>query len=298
MSLFDRIFRKNLTPSWQLTAGGPIWKLLVTDGGLIVGEVRNSERKQVSYFSILPTGGTIVFRDRKVGDDWWLSMEMTIGEIAVLHRYPTPDLPAARGVVMLDCETGEVRWSDDGVRVLCGTSDHVLVERGTSLENRTFQLRDLMTGEVREELGSDTERAEVIMAATHDPDRWVGWINAELLSDVHPEFARIDLALAKNYRQRIGPVEFASFAPYAVATLHVPSDGRAAASDASSDFNDRAVAAHLIVIDGDTVVYDERIADDLPGPGTDHFFILHGTLLFIRDATTLVGIDLMPDDKE
>ena len=105
MKLLQRIFGRGLPPGWEITPGGIVWKLQPTPGGILIGEARDVEARTLSLFAVRPSTGEEIFTGIRLDEPWWIALEMTIGEIAILHSFPQPDMPTALGATAVDCAT-------------------------------------------------------------------------------------------------------------------------------------------------------------------------------------------------
>jgi hypothetical protein len=284
VKLFDRIFGKSLDPAWEFDSGAAIWKLQVTAGGLIVGEARDVQQKHTSLFSLRPSDGTVLFRDRRLREPWWIALEMVIDEMAVLHQYPKPDLPTALGATVVDCNSGEILWEDDAVRILCGAWGRALLQRGESIDHPQLQIVDIATGELLEDLGADLARAEAFRDESTASVSFEGWTSARPLEEDAPEWDAIAEALAQIRAEPAGPLEYATVPPYLIVSTYTSAQ-RPAHPGGACD-------GRLLVARDHTVVFSEIIAPNTAPTGADQFFVLNRMLMFVRNSRTLAGIDL------
>lgn len=275
-----------MAPAWKITPGDMIWKLQPTPQGILIGESRDVDRKTMSLFAVRTSDGKPLFSGVGLHDPWWVALEMTVGEVAILHGFPRPDLPGALGATAVDCASGEILWRDDGIRVLCGAEEIALVRRGDSPERNRLALIDVRTGALLEEIGEDLERAAAFQAACEASSLWPGWISAEPLDGNDPGAGQISELLARQLKEPRGAAEFARYGPYSVLGAHARS--RASASAMLGNMVD----AHLLILRDERIVFHEIVTPEAPAPEGDIFFIWNGMLIFIRERRTLVGINL------
>ncbi|MEO5930449.1 MAG: DUF4905 domain-containing protein [Candidatus Kapaibacterium sp.] len=286
MKLLQRIFGRSLSPAWEIAPGAIIWKLQPTDGGIIIGESRDVELKTLSLFAIRPATGQVLFSGLTLDEPWWIALEMTIGEIAIFHRFPRPDMPNSIGATAVDCGTGQVLWSNDSIRILCGIEEIALAQRGETFDWHALALIDARTGEILEEIGDNVERAQAFQRTCGTISGLRGWINSEELEEDDLRYSIIEEAAARLLKERRGPLEVAEYGGYVVIGAHDRSKRSPEAMLAN------LVDAHLIVIQGDRPVVHEIVTREAPGPSSDIFFIWNGTLIYIRDRRILLGINL------
>lgn len=269
-----------------MTPGAVIWKILPTPGGILFGESRDPEGKTMSLFALRPGTGEKIFSGVQLDEPWWIALEMTVGEVAILHRFPKPDLPNAMGTVAVDTTNGAILWSNDQLRILCGVEELAIAQQGDSLDWSNLLLIDARSGIRLEEIGEDPARVAGFQLACEGSAQWSGWINGDELNEGDARFAEINGRLDVLGKERRGTIEFAEHGGYQIVACHRRST-RSATSMLSNLYD-----TELFVFDGERTLYRETIMRDASGVGSEIFFILNGVLMFIRDRRTLVGINL------
>jgi len=78
----------------------------------IIGEVRNAEARQTTFFALDGESGECLWRDRVFHDAWWVAIERVAGDRLVLHGFASPDSPLLRGVTVVDIPGCEVVWAN------------------------------------------------------------------------------------------------------------------------------------------------------------------------------------------
>jgi hypothetical protein len=270
-----------------MTPGGIIWKLQPTPGGILIGEARDVEMRTTSLFALRPSTGEKLFTGTTLDEPWWIALEMTIGEIAILHAFPKPDMPSAIGATAVDCETGRLLWSDPAIHVICGIEELALVRRGAAHDRGALEIIDARSGALVEAIGDDPSRAAAFQEACASGPQWRGWISTRELDGTGSRDGTVTEALDRVIRERRGPAEIAEYGTFTVAAAHQ----RSRRSPEAMLGN--LVDARLLVLDGDRILHDEVIERDAPAPASDLFFIWNGVVVYIRDRRTLTGINLM-----
>ncbi|MBC8146052.1 MAG: DUF4905 domain-containing protein [bacterium] len=285
MKLLNRLFGGRLAPSWEVTPGATLWKLEVTSRGVLIGEARDIDAKRMSLFAIDLETGSLLYSGREFDEPWWAALDSVIGDTAIIHRYPKPDMPNILGATSIDASTGEQLWSDGTLRVVCGTDQILLAQRGAVNEEPSLVFVDARTGAVLSD--ANDEQATVFENACDDSTRWHGWISADIIDEDDPRFNVLLPHLDKDDRR--GSIEAAWFGRYTIVSAYVRSRHSADAMLQGQLDN------ILLILDGDRVAYRETIAARLPAPTSDSFFIRSGILYFIRNGRTLVAFDLRDD---
>ena len=285
MKFLDRIFGPTLSPAWEISPGGVIWKLQPTAGGILAGEARDVERRTMSLFAIEHRSGVLLFKDRVLEEPWWIALEMTIGEIAILHRYPRPDLPNALGAVAIDAATGELLWENAALRIICGLEEVALAQHGESIDSPSLLFVDLRSGATIEEI-EDIGRARAFQALCNDAEGIAGWTSSEEVEPSSSEGRAIMTTAGIKPEEVRGAIETAEHGAFTVASLHVRSRRSANAMLAGRVDN------ILLVIHDGRILYRETAVPDAPAPSSDLFFIWDDVVIFIREGHTIVGMQL------
>jgi hypothetical protein len=98
--------------AWEFTPGLPIWRLHPPVNKRIIGEVRDADARQTTFFALNVESGACLWRDRVFHDAWWVAIERVAGDTLVLHGFIAPDSPLLHGVTVVDIPGGDVVWSD------------------------------------------------------------------------------------------------------------------------------------------------------------------------------------------
>lgn len=108
------LFSRRLRISWEFTPGLPIWRLHPPVNNHIIGEVRDTTAKRVTFFALNAVTGSCLWRDRELHDAWWVAIERVAGDKLVLHGFSSPDMPVVRGATVVDIPRCEVTWKSAG----------------------------------------------------------------------------------------------------------------------------------------------------------------------------------------
>ena len=106
------LFSRRLHRAWEFTPGQPIWRLHPPVNKRIIGEVRDVEARQATFFALDAVTGSCLWRDRELHDAWWVAIERVAGDKLVLHGFSSPDSPVLHGATVVDIPGGTVVWSN------------------------------------------------------------------------------------------------------------------------------------------------------------------------------------------
>jgi hypothetical protein len=123
-----------------------IWRIEIDEfTDTIFLEIRNTEKKEVSFASIDLNSGVVNFKGLTLPERWLAGIEAAFDGILLLHYYQTETGPAHKGLVGVDAVTGETLWSNYNFAL-----DHLSVNGpvvyDTRLQPRKLFLADVKTG--------------------------------------------------------------------------------------------------------------------------------------------------------
>lgn len=151
MELFSAFRGKRLNTKWQFCANGQIWRILISDDGLIVGEDREIDKKQVSFFCLNADNGLALWRDKTLQTPWWIELSMIHRNVVFFHEFESADLPEHKRIIALDLHTGDLLWENPEFRLLFASDESVYVQKNT-FENLLYFELEYESGNVLREV--------------------------------------------------------------------------------------------------------------------------------------------------
>ena len=273
------LFARSLKVRWLYTPGATIWRVHPAVRGRILGEERDLERKQVSFFALDMTTGAVLWHRPGVGDPWWVGMSRVVGDLLFLHGFATPDLPVERGVTVIAAATGDHLWSRSEwsmERVEEGSLTVREDRRGGSV----LLAVDPHTGSLLNQnvvSGRPVQPLEDPLAAVEFP---------ALLSGTEVQEHQSGEYVARQWAvdRLAGPIEL----------LEHRALFMIAASERKGEGSEGGLVHHLRVVKRDTgrVVYRDTLAASATGPGMDAFFVQDNALVYVRERRTLCAVSL------
>ncbi len=284
MELRDFLGNRRSRPIWRFQVKGVLWQLYTGSGGLFVGEDRNLERKEVTFFCIESRTGAVLWRDRALPQPWWVGIETVCNDILLFHMYASPDLPGHRGVVAADVRSGSVLWTVPDARFLgCGSEGvRVMIE---TQEGGEDVLLDFRTGSVR---SSAPAREDGVQAG---PAPAIGESPIELPSPVSPESAEFR-AIESSLRGDLSPgnlqmpVQVIWAGQYLVLVTHRPNRGH------TGDRPDLQVMLHLLRKSTGRVLFKDTVLANAQAETGQTVFVRDNQLYYVQERRTLVAVPL------
>jgi hypothetical protein len=282
MNLHSLFAPSRLTPKWSFTASHILWRFLVSDTGMILGEDRDTDAKHVTFFCIEMQTGTVLWRGKSFGESWWTGVEALIGDRLYLHGFAKPDMPEHHGLTAIDARTGNELWSNKDISFYAADDTRVIGFRDL-FERRVFEQFDAGTGASLGEL-------ESVDAATHAlRDRTFGrtdFLFPEPLPDAEPAKQLIEHVLASTHAsspdERTPIIEYVRNNGRIIFSAHMPNTGKGTLLNILSIVDEPARKE----------LFRETLNAETPYPVGDSFFIDNDTLYYIKEKRTLVSLPL------
>lgn len=297
MKLFSRNSRKteqtSWDPAWTYDTGAMVWRMKISRSGEILLEIRDPEKKEAWFSCLDETSGTELWTGLRLDEPWWIGVEdMEQGRL-FLHGFRKPDMPRHLGIHTYDLRTGTLMWRNDNLTFLFALDDEVYTSH-EGFEEMTFYVLDADSGEIKKNLGSDTEAVNVLRSTLNEEDLFLDYDYPEPFDASHPDFAALrDRVYAVVPEDGFtGNLDVLELASTLLISWHGP-----AANGTGYDQHFRALAP-----DG-TTVRSDIINSGVQQPGIDSFFVKSGRVMYIRNQQTLtvlepVGIAEQPGNPE
>jgi len=147
MALFRWLKRSEIPLAWEYATTGLLWRIMVSDERLLVGEDRDPVGKAVSFFCLDAETGKALWRGRSFPEQWWIGIEAVNRGTLFLHEYASPDMPEHRKIIAVDLQTGEMRWRNDDLVFAGAEGDAVFGRKDLFGEDGVYEL-SRTTGDV------------------------------------------------------------------------------------------------------------------------------------------------------
>ena len=268
--------RPNLERIWSFDAGANVWRLIPSATGHIVGEVRNHEKKQASFFCLDESSGRALWRDRTFEEPWWIGVEAVTGDVIILHTYEKPDMPQHRAMIAIDARSGLEIWREPdaafvflsgasvyGLRQQLGMRSVVELELRTGTLVRIFDETVPEFGELRSSATPSIDMGQIELAAPYEPG-----------SDPACDSA-VNRSILRNLAAT--GLESLRMDDYLLVSFFVQSAG---GKGLRSEFEN-----HFRVVDlgSGKTLHDEILARSVPAPVPDTFYVRHGAVVSVKD---------------
>lgn len=255
--------------NFSVSFKGVIWNMLAApDKSLLLFEVRDELKRQVSFSAYQYSERTFLWKDQKVDEPWWVSLLAVSDSIVLLQRYDNADNPDRKTIMALNIETRRIEWKREDFRINDVRNGRITGFAGTD-EPVEVEL-ELTTGEVRPS-----------SSAGVNPDENGDFLRPFQYLEGTPYFETVKEFLQS--RQDVLPVAAAEYLEYNK-MIFISYNIR----------EDEGLANYLLVLsERGEILMNEKLGERLKGLGRDTFFVLSGCLFYVRNRNELLSYQIV-----
>ncbi len=285
MSLFSLFKNGKINPAWQFEAAGQLWRILFSGSGRIVGEDRDEEKKEVTFFCLDELSGEVLWKGIAFEERWWIGIEAFYDGIVYLHEYIKPDLPQHKKIIALDLDSGRILWRNDELEPLFVAGAKFFAVR-SSFEKRVLYELDPVTGEIGREFSEDDEGFETAQRRL-DPSRQDFAFPEVFEAGVEQENELKDIIHSHyDFRKLVGSVEYIHYAGLLFFNYHERIGSSSADHPALNNI------FKVVNTNKNRVLHSEVLNENASAPTPDSFFLKGSQLFYIKDKRCLVAFHL------
>jgi hypothetical protein len=284
MSLFSRFSKQKVKVKWEYHAIGQIWRILISQNQLIVGEDRDINSKQVSFFCVNSDSGEVLWEGKKFNESWWIELGVVQRNVILLHEFTSPDMPEHKRLIALEALTGKQLWENSDYQLHFAHEGSIVVSKD-AIEGKLFYELNLENGIVIRELEHsylNVLRPEVISKTKSLyslPEK------IDLSSNSNDI---VTLILEQSEKKNGLSLEYAEYW----------SNGNIAAvcyyQNISNSIEKKMMKQCIKIFDvhNQKLLYKDVLISDAVVAVPDSFFYLNGKILFVKSRTTLKAVQV------
>ena len=253
---------------FSFTFDGTVWKT-VTDSATerLYIEVRNTEKKAVSFFCLDLPKATWVLEDYRFDEPWWISLQAVSGNVLLLTLYTDTNNPDKKSLIAFDVVQKQMLWwkNDFSLSVLSG---------------------QLVIG-VDTKFGSKEVALNISDGAAVQKDFTVSYSEQNFPItrpfQYHEGSTHFDTVRAfLQTRAQISPIITIEYCEYHGLIL------------ISAFVTAEDLANYLFVFNSDgQILIKETLGEHLKGIALDTFFVFSGFLIFVKNKRELVSYRIL-----
>jgi hypothetical protein len=244
---------------------GLVWNLLASEDILLI-EVRNQDKKEVSFSAFSMTDNSFLWKDRMLEENWWINASALISGKVIFTVYMDTNNPDKKGIVV---------YSLDDLTLLWWNNDFSLSEVGSDAIIGFTSKLGLKKVVLRLSTGTVLENADFAASPATSLEKPVQYTEGS------PHFETVKKFL----------VDRLNF-PAVSALEYLETEGNIIISCYNQE--EGGLANYLFVLSAEgKVLLKEKLDGPLKGIGLDTFFMLKGCVIFVRNRVELVSYKII-----
>ena len=271
---------------WSYTSSANIWRLLFSETGRIIGENRNQDRKQVTFFCLNEPTGDKIWENLATDEPWWVGIEAVQKQMLLLHGFAQPDLPQHKGIQAFDLESAERKWENKELAFWFGYQNTVYAFK-TMFERRIGYALDLNTGKILQEFDDTFDELQPVRKLAQEELQTDEYKFPEVfhLAD-SDQMVKAVMEKLTNSGRVVGDIEFVRDREYLLFNYYVHE--KTSTPDSLSLENN----FEIVKIESGQKVFSVRLLSGAKAPVPDSFFVKDNVVYFIKDQRTLSALRL------
>ncbi len=138
-----------------------IFRLIPTGNDKLIIEERNVDNKQAYFNCLNINNGKKIFKNLQFDEKFWIGIETVYNDVILFHKFRKPDMPHHRGILAFDIKTKKTIW-ENAERTFLFIKDEKVFTFQQQFEQREYFVLDFYTGEVVDELGTDSDSINLL----------------------------------------------------------------------------------------------------------------------------------------
>jgi len=138
-----------------------IFRLIPTGNDKLIIEERNIENKQAYFNCLNINNGKKIFKNLQFDEKFWIGIETVYNDVILFHKFRKPDMPHHRGILAFDIKTKKTIW-ENAERTFLFIKEEKVFTFQQQFEQREYFVLDFYTGEVVDELGTDSDSINLL----------------------------------------------------------------------------------------------------------------------------------------
>ena len=245
---------------------GIVWNTLVSsENGVLLLEVRNSEKKQAAFSALDFNTGKFLWRDVIFDEPWWINLGATANSIVLFTLYLETNNPDKKGVFAYHLFDRKIVWWNNDFSLI-SVSNRQVKGVASKYGTRTISL-DLETGKEVSNLEEGSKStAEIIRPHQYLAD--------------NEYFSIVKTFLNRKFNlMPVIALEYLEHDSIIFISFYTQED---------------ELANYLLILSASgEVLMNEKLDEHLKGIGLDTFFVFSGCVFFVKNKVELVSYKIV-----
>ena len=268
-----------MKPYFSYSSNHQIWRIQITDSDKLILETRDMDSKEVYFHCVDLTDSSIIFENFQLEEKHWIGIESIYKDIIFFHRFPKPDMPGHKEVTAFDISSQKILWNNEDLSFLFAFGDKVYCFK-QGFEERYFYSLDILTGELKEELGDNYQLLNNIRNDAESKKDWSVYGYPKSMSEAEGLIVEVINKYSSGY-EIAGEIEFNTYKNYLMFNFH--------SKTKEGSFDNHF---YLIDLDSRKVLNDEILNKNAPSLFKDAFFVYKNFLFLLKEKNEVLIFNL------
>lgn len=254
--------------NFSQTFTGVIWNTIaVPERDLLVIETRSEDAREARFSAFDHKRNAFLWREIILEEPWWVGITAASSNVLLVHLYHSMENPDDKGLIAFDINQQKILWQCDHFSFVCLRENSV--EGNFTVGDKEPAVLNLLTGQIMD--GHEDALTVKENISLLKPFQYV---------EGHPYFETVKAFLQRKLGATVvAAAEYLEHNAFIFISYYVKND---------------SLANYLVVVtQNGAIVQHEKIGEQLKGLGLETFFILSGSLFFVRNKRELVSFRLV-----
>ncbi len=244
---------------------GSIWNTLaVPENHILIIEVRDDKNFQVQFFALNFLTNKFIWENVKLKESWWIGLTAVNTQTLLFHTFVNRGNPDHKNLTAFDIFDQKIRWEIGEFSFFDWNDKEILGYRTTN---------ELVQATINIESGAITDgkwEAQPMDNQT-ESSKPIQYFEGTLNFETVKKFMN-----QKTQYQITKGVEYLECKEWIIISAYVEGE--------------KGLANYLLVFNTEgEVLLEEKLGENLPGLGSDTFFMLSGCLFLVKNKSELVA---------
>lgn len=262
---------------YKYESNNQIWRILISDSEKLIIETRDTNTKEVFFNCLELWSGNIIFNNIQLKEKHWIGIETVYKDLIFFHKFPKPDLPGHKEIIVFDISTQSVLWENNDFSFLFIYDDKVYCYR-QNFDNRSFFILNFKNGNIISSLGDNYKEVNRLRELADQSISYKDYIYPEVYYSVKESdaiFKAIDSQVSTIEIK--GEIEYSVYKDFLFFSFH--------SKDDKGLLQNNFCAYDLST---ESVLFAEVINENISVLMTDSFFIYKNILFLLKEKNGLV----------
>jgi hypothetical protein len=257
--------------------GRQIWRLLLNNKNHLLIEEREVKTKSVFYSCFDLQKKKYLLKSHQFDEKFWLGVEAFTDEILLLHKFAKPDMPTHKGMIAYSLSKNKIEWENEKLQFLF-VKENDLYCYSQKFESKEFYLVDLLTGEIKENLGADFNKVNIIKNEVEQSDFFTGYVFPEALHPIKNENSFNIVQKVTNKYSVKGSLDALEFEEHIFVNCHI--------ENKDGTLNN---IFQIVNMGSNKVIFEELLNKKVNSLFVDSFFIKDNFLFLLKEKSGVIS---------